>query len=91
MQVENLVALKEIAAADLDGGKLLAGAGNSAQGQRPLGIEEVAIGPAGLDPRALTGAVTELTGDGMRRRGLEPDVEVNGLPAVNRHDPDLDR
>jgi hypothetical protein len=40
--------VQEIVAAELDGGELLLGAGDAADGQRAFGIEEVAVLPAGL-------------------------------------------
>ena len=83
--------LQEIAAPELDGGELLLGAGDPAQGQRAFGIEEVAVLPAGLGADALAGAVAELAGDGAHRRRLELDGEVDGPAVVGRDHPDLGR
>ena len=57
----------------------------------PSGLKKLRCCPARFDPRALAGAVAELAGDGVRRRGLEPDGEVDRAAAVRRHDLDVGR
>src|SRR5205085_218257 len=70
-QVEHLVALAEIAAADLCREQLLPGAGDATDGQRPFRIEEVPMLPAGFRTHAFAGTVAELAGDGPPRRRRE--------------------
>ena len=82
LQVQRLVALHEIRTANLDPEQLLGCASNSAKRQCAFGVEEIAVGPAGLETRALPRAIAELPGDGVRRRRIEVNVEVDG-PSVD--------
>ena len=77
LRVQHLVAAQEIVAPERHRGELLLRPRHPAQRQRALGIEEIAVLPAGLGAHPLAGAIAKLAGDGPRRRGLEPDVEVD--------------
>src|SRR5207245_7303324 len=55
LEIEHLVALQEVAAAELHRRKLLPRTGNATQRQRAFGIEEVAIGRAHLRTAARAG------------------------------------
>ena len=85
MRVEYPVAAVEIVAAEADPGELLAGAGDRAKRQRPFGRPEVAVLPAGFSPETLAGAVTELAGDGPRRRRLHVDGKVDAVAGRRQH------
>ena len=91
LQVEDLVALAEIVAPELDRGELLLRAGHAAHRQRTFGIEEIAVLPARFDANALAGAVAELAGDRAQRRRLEVDGEVDGPSVGGRDHPHLRR
>ena len=84
--VEDLIALQEIAAPELNGGELLLGAAPLRGRERALRIEEVAISPADLDPRALPCPVAKLARNGVRRRGLQLHREIHDAPAFQRHE-----
>ena len=84
--VEDLIALQEIAAPELNGSELLLGTRHSADCERALRIEEVAISPADLDPRALPCPVAKLARNGVRRRGLQLHREIHDAPTFQRHE-----
>ena len=88
-QVEDGVAGAEIVAADRHGQRLFLRSRDAAHRQRTLGVEEVAVGPAGLGANALAGAVAKLPGDGAERRGFEADVEIDAAAVGRGDDPDL--
>ena len=62
---------------------------DAAKGQRALGIEEIAVGPARFEPSALPGAIAELAGDGARRRWLELHVDIDDPAVIARDDGDV--
>ena len=67
----------EIGAAEGERGELFAGAQHTPDRNRAFGLEEVAMGPARLDPRAFAGAVADLPRDRARRGGFQRDRDID--------------
>ena len=55
-----------------------------AQRQRALGVKEIAMLPASLDAHSFAGAVAEFAGNGVDRRGVEVDVDIDCASSVER-------
>ena len=89
LQVQRLVALHEIRTANLDPEQLLGCASNSAKRQCAFGVEEIAVGPARLEPDALSRAVTKFARYRVLRRRFQANVEIDRPSAADGHDADV--
>ena len=80
----DLVAAQVIVPSHRNRGQLLLCAGDAADGQRAFRVEEIAVGPAPLQPDTLASAITKLTGKCAHRPRLKVDSDID-------HPADADR
>ena len=90
-QLEGAVALAGVGAAEDHARALLLGASHTADDQRAFGAEQVAVGPARLDAKALAGAVSGGRRDHPRRPRFLVDRDRDLLGAVRSRQPGAPR